>query len=413
MAVWPAAESEQLQEAKAGVGAVLFGAAVNRYVYAAPAAEAAEPRNGNVIVAVFMRGGMDGLGVVAPLGDPNYQSMRPGLGLNDETLIPLPGGKFGIHPAMPNMAALIAKNEAAIFHATGHPNKSRSHFEKQRFMEVGAAQATMRSGWLGRYLASTGEMTTFRGLTMGASSAFMLANPSPTLSVSVLKDFSVQAADAATQREVTNKVNATWGAIGGQAQDMIRLTLDGAAKAASYGAIPSTATYPRTLTGQRMADVARMVKAGAGLEAACVDIGGWDMHTNMGDARTKSGGLWSKLTEVDQAFKAFWDDLGPLREKVTVVTMSEFGRTGSTNPGNGTDHGYGSMMMAMGTGLVGGVHGTWPGLDKASLDGGDLNIVNDYRDLAADILRRKMGLSEGQMASVFPDFAPKGTSVFA
>lgn len=397
--------------AGAGLGAFLMTSPLSRFAYST--AHAATP-NSHTIVAIFFRGGMDGLGVVAPLGDANYTRMRPNLGLNDSTLLPLVGGKFGIHPGMPKMQALINAGDATVVHATGHPDKSRSHFEKQKFHETGAMQATMRSGWLGRYLASSGDLPTFRALTMGASSAFMLANPTgPTLAMSALGDFSLKTADGLSMAAISSKIQSLWSATGSTGQAAMETTMRAALDAQRYAAMPQGAGYPGGL-GARLAGVAKLIKAGAGLEVACVDDDGWDMHGDMGQATgTGYSQLRSKVQGVDDALAAFWNDLGPdFQSRVTVVTMSEFGRTGYTNGGNGTDHGYGNLMFVLSKGVGGGVKGTWPGLDPSALDSNDLNIVNDYRNVVAELMTKKMGVTSTQLAGILPDFTPSSLGIW-
>lgn len=396
----------------AGLGAVLAASPFNRYVFAEQRAFAAGAgQGGHTLVCVFMRGGMDGLGAVIPLGDSRYQTLRPTLGLNDSTVLPLPGGRFGLHPAMPKLRGLIGAGQAAVVHATGHPNTSRSHFDKQFFHELGAAEATMHTGWVGRYLASTGTMSTFRAVTMGATAAFMMTNPSPTLAISNLGDFNVKAPTAAVRDEVLADVKTMWGGIGGDAEAAMSATIDAAMTASKMAAAAPSVTYPNNELGNRLKQVAQIIKAGVGLEVACVDSQGWDMHGNLGTPTT--GLLAPKLAEVDGALAAFWADLGSLTANVTVLTMSEFGRTAAVNSSGGADHGYGGVMFALSAGVKGGVAGAWPTLAASAMNGNDLAIANDYRDSVADILTRKMGVTASQLGQVLPGYTPKPSGLFA
>lgn len=389
-----------------GVGAMLAAAPFNRYALT-PAAAATS--DGNLIVGIFLRGGLDGLGAVAPLSDPRYQVMRPRLGLNDQTLLHLKGTEFGFNPGLKRMAGLFETGQVGVIHSTGHTDESRSHFVKQHFHETGAMSASMRSGWMGRYLASSSSPATFRALTMGPSTAFMMAHENPTLAMSRLGDFSVKAPTVMVRDRVNQNLKNLWGSAGGDGGAAVDKTIEAAMSVSTLGSAATTVTYPNHIFGHRMKELAQIIKAGVGLEMACVDFDGWDMHTDMGTPG--SGWLFQQLSTLDASLAAFWEDLGPVwREKTIVMTMSEFGRTGSTNGGNGSDHGYGNVMLTLGG--KGGVHGGWPGLAESSLNSGDLDIVNDYRAVVAEAMTNHMGVTDAQLKQILPDYTPEPIGVF-
>ena len=141
------------------------------------------------------------------------------------------------------------------------------------------------------------------------------------------------------------------------------------------------------------ADVARLIKAKVGLRVAAVDIGGWDMHTNIGGP--DGGDMRNRLNELAGALGAFATDLGPALDNTSIVTMSEFGRRVEANGNSGVDHGHGGLMLLLGGGMNGGkVHGSWPGLSAGSLDQGDLAGANDYRDVMTELLGSRMGVKD-------------------
>lgn len=391
----------------AGIGSMLMAAQFNRYSFT-PAH--ADDLNSHIVVAVFLRGGLDGLGTVIPMGDANYQRMRPKLGLNDSTVIPLSGTKFGLNPGMTEMAKLFNQGKLGIINATGHPDSSRSHFQKQMFHESGAMAASMRTGWLGRYLASSSGESTFRALTLGPTAAFMMAHENPTLAMSRLGDFAVEAPSDAIRSQVVSNVQALWGNVGGAGASAMNSTINAALEASKLNAANSTVTYPRgNPMASRFQELAKVIKANVGLEVACVDVDGWDMHGNMGNGA--SGHLYTMLGHFDKALATFWEDLGPeWQQRVSVLTMSEFGRTGSSNGSNGTDHGYGGLMFTLGG--RGGIHGHWPGLDTSSLNSGDLDIVNDYRDVVSELMTNKMKVSSDQLSQILPQHTAKGIGAF-
>ena len=160
------------------------------------------------------------------------------------------------------------------------------------------------------------------------------------------------------------------------------------------------AEYPGGGFANQLRDVARLVKAKVGLRVATIDVGGWDMHTNLGNIN--GGDMRGHLEEVGKALGAFATDLGPALDTVSLITMSEFGRRVQENGNAGLDHGHGGVMMLLGGGLNGGkVHGKWPGLAPGALDNGDLGGANDYRDVVGEVLERGFGI--GDIKKVFPD----------
>ena len=142
---------------------------------------------------------------------------------------------------------------------------------------------------------------------------------------------------------------------------------------------------------------------------ATVDLGGWDMHTQMG---TATEGDFMKLTQgLAEGLATFLKDLGPATDTTTVLVMSEFGRRVEQNASGGTDHGHGGVAMVMGAGVKGGLKGRWEGL--ATLDQGDVPGTNDYRDLLAEVCMKRFGLSEAEIAPVFPGWKPTAVGAMA
>jgi uncharacterized protein (DUF1501 family) len=132
---------------------------------------------------------------------------------------------------------------------------------------------------------------------------------------------------------------------------------------------------------------------------ASVDYGDWDMHEGMGD--TDEGWLHDHLTELSRALAAFAADLGAAMQRVTLVTLTEFGRRVEENGSGGTDHGYGQLVLFLGGGVNGGrVHGTWPGLADDALVDGDLAATTDYRSILAEVLEQRC--DAGSLSQVFP-----------
>jgi uncharacterized protein (DUF1501 family) len=161
------------------------------------------------------------------------------------------------------------------------------------------------------------------------------------------------------------------------------------------------AVYPRSPLGNALRQIAQLVKAGVGLEVAFTDVGGWDTHAGEGGGE---GQLANRLRDFGEAIAAFARDLGSRMADVTLVTLSEFGRTVRENGNRGTDHGHANVMLLLGGGVRGGrVYGRWPGLGSASLyEGRDLAVTTDFRDVFAEVLAKRMGVAD--LSAVFPGY---------
>ena len=146
------------------------------------------------------------------------------------------------------------------------------------------------------------------------------------------------------------------------------------------------------------------IRADVGARVITVDFGGWDMHTDLGNL--DAGNMTERLAELAKSVAAFFTDIGSIASRVTVVTISEFGRRVVENGNRGLDHGYGNCMLLLGAGVKGGqVHGRWPGLGTAKLVDGDLDITADYRSVLAEVVRSRF--PDTSVPAVFPDFQPE------
>ncbi|MCU1675649.1 MAG: hypothetical protein JWM93_407 [Frankiales bacterium] len=358
----------------------------------------------DVLVVVSLRGGFDGLNAVAPTGDPSYLTWRPNVGIPQSKLLQL-DSMFGLHPALGGLKPLYDAGTLAFAHAVGQADPSRSHFSAMEEMERAAPGSSLRTGWIDRVIGVTGAPSTFTAVNVGDSTApTSFLGPNPELALRSIDDFRLNGAWDATERTrwrtalsalyagapagVAAPARATLGALGTAA------TLQDANYAAANGAI-----YPDTELGKALRDIARLIKAGAGLRVAALDCGDWDMHTDMGTA--DAGWQQKKLKDVADSFVAFTTDMGFAgMGGVTLMTLSEFGRRVEENGSGGTDHGHGNAVMMLGGGVAGGkVYGRWPGLAKDKLVDGDLDGTTDYRTLLAEVLEKRLKISA---SSVFP-----------
>ena len=163
------------------------------------------------------------------------------------------------------------------------------------------------------------------------------------------------------------------------------------------------AAYPATAFGDALKSTAALIKAGIGIEAMEIDLGGWDLHSALGPI---TGTMATKMDELTRALAAFHTDLDDPSStlgRTTLVAMSEFGRRANENASAGADHGHGNCMIVMGGHVNGGqVIANWPGLALGNLDNGDLAITVDYRDILAEILEDRMGCTS--LGTVFPSY---------
>jgi uncharacterized protein (DUF1501 family) len=315
-----------------------------------------------------------------------------------------------MHPAMQPLKPLWDDGTFGIVHAVGMSNPTRSHFEAMEEMERAAPGTSVRTGWLDRTLGLRDPGSAFQAVQMGsgmASSAFL--GNSPELAMWSVDSFNLSGAWNTVERQrwrqaLTSLHSGAPAPILAPAETTLgALATAGQLKDAGYTPDPS-ADYPTTNLGRALRDVARVIKADIGLQVAAVDFGDWDMHVDLGTS--DDGWLFDKLRELSRALAAFVADLGSGMSDVTVVTMTEFGRSLTENGSGGVDHGHGQAVMLLGGGVVGGqVHGSWPGLAAPDLVDGDLAGTTDYRQLLAEILEKRC--EQSGVSTVFPG-APTG-----
>lgn len=395
-----------------GVGAT--PAWLSRALYAA---DAPSPRK-KVLVAIFQRGAVDGLNVVIPHGESHYYDLRPTIAIprpdgTPDSAIDL-DGFFGLHPSLQPLKSIYDSRHLAIVHAAGSPDPTRSHFDAQDFMESGTPglKATT-DGWLNRALAKESKASAVRAISLGTELPRTLRGRNDVVAINRLDDFQVRNAIGAASFE--SMYGATpdkfLNGTGRETFDAVKLIQS----IQKQGYTPdSGAKYPGGRLGQSMQQIAQLIKSQVGLEVAFTDVGGWDTHVNEAGAKPSVGQLANLLTEFGQSLAAFYQDLGDRMADVTVVTMSEFGRTARENGDRGTDHGHANVMFAMGGDIRGGkVYGDWPGLAEGQLyENRDLNLTTDFRDVLGELVTRHLG--NRQIASVFPGYTdPKFRGLIA
>uniref|UniRef100_Q01XH5 Twin-arginine translocation pathway signal n=1 Tax=Solibacter usitatus (strain Ellin6076) TaxID=234267 RepID=Q01XH5_SOLUE len=380
--------------AMAGAGAVPF--------WLGRAAATTQARR-KILVAIFQRGAADGLNMVVPFAEKRYYELRPTIGIpapkggnGGAAAIDL-DGRFGLNPALQPLKALWDKNMLAIVEATGSPDPTRSHFDAQDYMESGTP-GLKGDGWLNRALPAAGaETSPLRAIAMSASLPRTLRGDHSAIAVRDLQQF--RAGDETSsilESMYSNSADRQLGTAGKDAFAAMRMiqSLNKTPYTPSSGA-----QYPQGgELGRALQQIARLIKADAGVEAAFAEIGGWDHHQN------EPGQLGNVARQFGSALAAFCNDMGDRMEDIVLVTMSEFGRTAQENGNNGTDHGHGDVMFVMGGAVRGGkVYGKWPGLEKEQLyEGRDLAVTTDFRAVLGELMMGHFGTKD--LAPVFPGF---------
>ena len=362
-----------------------------------------------ILIAIFQRGAVDGLNVVIPHAELNYYTLRPSLAIGrpdgtERTAIDL-DGRFGLHPAMKSLKPLWDRGQLAIVEAVGSPDPTRSHFDAQDYMESGTPgfKAT-GDGWLNRALCPEQRAAVLRAVSVGPDLPRTLRGRNQVVAVEDIGDFDIKGGPAG------NAFESMYGAasdavLNGTARETFEaVKIMQSIRRAPY--LPANgAQYPSRRLGQRLEQIARLIKADVGLEVAFADVGGWDTHVNEVGPEPHTGQLANLLREFSDAVAAFSQDMGDRMEDITVVTMSEFGRTAKENGNHGTDHGHANVMFVLGGRVRGGkVYGEWPGLDDDQLhEGRDLSVRTDFRTVLAELVAKQLG--NRTTGRVFPGFS--------
>jgi uncharacterized protein (DUF1501 family) len=374
-----------------------------------------------VLVTIFQRGAMDGLMAVTPFRDQFLQAARPTLFISaaknatESPLIDL-DGTFGLHPGMKAFQPFFNEKRLAIVHGIGSPNNTRSHFDAQDYMESGTPfNKGTSSGWLNRAVGLLGhDATPFRAVSLTSSMPRSFYGDNPTVAISNLQDFAIQMRGnpvasnmAATSFEELYDETAS-GLLketGKESFDAVKMLQKADLKnyKAEYNAI-----YPNSPLGNSLKQIAQLIKMDVGLEVAFAESTGWDTHFNQG---TENGVFARNVADLSNSIIAFWNDISAYQDDVTIMTMTEFGRTVKQNGTGGTDHGRGSCNFILGNDVNGGrVHGVLHPLAIENLeDGRDLAVTTDFRCVFSEVADKHLDIKNDQL--LFPGWSGKKIGV--
>lgn len=395
-----------------------------------------DPASGDVLVAIFLRGGADGLSLVPPFSDTaGYQALR-GAGTSNDVAVPPPsasnvantaidlglvksGHHFGLHPAATGLKSIWDAGNLAIVHAVGLPaseSDTRSHFDAETYCERASANVGIDTGWIGRHLATSapaGAPTGVPGIGYDTGGVPMSLRGEPrAMGMRAIDDFHVEGFSDSELSQVALAAlypDGTDDVLTQQGHDTLAAVEQvSAADPGQYDA--NAALYPTTRPARELSqglrEIAQLIRSGIGLRAACLDLAGWDVHDNMGPVASAEGTQRLLTRALSDSLWAFHQDLGPLMSEVTVVTMTEFGRTIACNGSGGTDHGRGTAMFVMSGNAQQGIHGDYPAGPLADGPEDDLLVANDYRAVLAEVLTKRLG--NPNVAQVFPGYTHTG-----
>lgn len=369
-----------------------------------------------ILVCIFQRGAMDGLMAVTPFTDEYLKAARPTLFLSAAKSEAVPlidlDGRFGLHPSMSSFEPLFREKRLAIVHGIGSPNNTRSHFDAQDYMESGTPfNKGTSSGWLNRAVGLLGhDATPFQAVSLTSSMPRCFYGDNPSIAINNLQDFAIQlkgnpmAANRAA-KSFEDLYDQTSSALlnktGKESFEAMKLLQKTDTK--NYQPA-NNAVYPASALGNSLKQIAQLIKMNVGLEVAFAESGGWDTHYNQGAV---TGIFARNVADLSNSITAFWTDIAAYQDDVTVMTMTEFGRTVKQNGTGGTDHGRASCNFILGNDVNGGlVHGAVKPLAVENLeDGRDLAVTTDFRAVFSEVADKHLKINDDKV--LFPDW--KGT----
>ncbi len=371
-------------------------------------AERRDPR----FLVIVLRGALDGLATVAPVGDPDWVRLRGDKALTLDGARPgLPlDGFFALNPAMPNLHRLYQAKQAAIVHAVATPYRERSHFDGQDVLESGLAKPGQTdSGWLNRALATLApdENVAARGratFAVGPVTPLLVRGKAQILSWTPPR--LPPAADDTVMR-LLDLYRHTDSDLARALEE--RIGLAAIAKGGDVSTPPGRGApgggATRAYFLESAGAAAKFLARPDGPRIGALAFDGWDTHADEGAV---NGRLAALLGSLDDALAAIESGMGDAWRDAVVAVITEFGRTARINGTDGTDHGTATVALLAGGALKGGrVVADWPGLAaKKLLDGRDLRPTTDLRALMKGVLRDHLRVADGALATaVFPDSA--------
>ena len=390
-----------------GVAAFTLSFAAPAFLVDIARAQGSVSRN---LVVIYLAGGNDALSTLIPYTDPFYYSRRPAIAVPTGQVLQIgsdsSGKPLGLHPRLTGLQTIFNQGRLAIVQRAGYQNSSRSHFQGTDIWGTADPNNPGGLGWLGRYLDTlpmpidplAGWNTS--GATYRALAGANIAVPSITDPRNYSFASPNTGAEAVNERNSAIRLASLAGPdrpnlsfVNTSAMEAFA-TLDRVGSVVNY---QSSVTYPNNGFGAALKTVAGSIAGGIGTRVYWVQTGGFDTHSGQGNAG--GGGYATLMATVGDGILAFYNDLQNqgLLSSTLMIQFSEFGRRISENGSQGTDHGAGGMMMAIGGAVRGGIYGTaanlnpTPGNPTLENAGGDVTYETDFRSVYAQVLDGWMG----------------------
>ncbi|HEV8062526.1 MAG TPA: DUF1501 domain-containing protein [Gemmataceae bacterium] len=392
-----------LRQSFASSGLVAYGLTaptfLARTAQAAPFADKPGARD-TILVVVQLTGGNDGLNTVIPYKDPEYAKLRPTLKLPVADIKKL-DDNVGLHPSMKGLADLLQEQALCVVQGVGYPNPSQSHFRSMDIWQAGSMDETLTEGWIGKALKKLPTAPSFHVAASNESAPLALAGaPVRVPSISTLEDFQLRTTaasgmDRQAQRKLIEGVARMSSEQPGLLDFVKRTavnTYDSSTRLQTLGKnYQPKSPYPQTALARRLKLAAQLIDAGIGARIFYVSIDGFDTHASQLNAHA------NLLREVSDAMTAFYKDMSARghKDRILMMTFSEFGRRARENGSKGTDHGSAAPILLLGGKVKAGVVGAHPSLSK--LEMGNLQHHTDFRQIYASILDGWLGVNSKEI----------------
>lgn len=391
-----------------GAGAALLASSKWRMM-ASPLSNLLPADNKHTFVVLFLRGGCDGLQLLAPISDAHYQDARPkslklsdGQGYRIDQEYQHTG--FSFHSEAGALKELYDNGDLSVIHACGLTNGTRSHFDAMHLIERGIDKNTSgHEGWMARYLNAVESNSYIPGVSVSANLADAFTGYGKASSINSLADYNLM--EGLRVPKLIKRMysgDPIMGTAAEQTLETLQYLQSNLTDGQRADLDRGVQGYPDDWTSRELSrslqTVAQLIKMDAGAKIINVDYGGWDTHERQANV------FPSLVKGLSESIGAFYNDIAAQKDNVTVLVMSEFGRRLRANKSGGTDHGHGNFMMALGGKVNGGkMFGEWPGLHPKTLDRGvDLAVTTDYRNVLANIMRHSMQFNDAGL--IFPGF---------
>jgi uncharacterized protein (DUF1501 family) len=336
------------------------------------------------LVVIQLGGGNDGLNTLVPFSNDAYYAARPQIAIGKKDVIPV-SMDLGMHPNLRDLATFFDNGELAWIQNVGYPNPNRSHFASMAIWHTASPESSLRDGWIGRMAAQVGDPLCASNL--GSSTPLAFQNESVLASsINDVDKFEFMLGEKLQDPFQNILAQAREGESAFIQHSVEQMLGNTSTIQSRLGNYQNAVEYPNSELSKRLQQAAKLIATGLHQKVLYVSIGGFDTHANQPSTHDKL------MLNIAEGLSAFQKDLEAqgLADKVTVLAFSEFGRRVAENASEGTDHGQGGAMFALGKGIKGGIYGDLPDLEN--LEQGDIKYQQDFRGVYAKMLDNWLGI---------------------